>query len=131
MTHHLQLIGIIQIALALVHGIFPRYFGWRGELAPLSLINRQMMYVHTFFIALTVGLLGLLCLSSAPELVQTPLGRRLSVGMAVFWGIRLVCQFFVYSPALWRGKRLETAVHILFAGLWAYFTAVLAWAARG
>jgi hypothetical protein len=131
MITHLYSIGTLQIALAMVHGIFPRYFQWRTELAPLNLINRQMMQVHTFFIALTVGLLGLLCLSSAHDLVQTPLGRRVALGMAVFWGTRLVFQFAVYSSDLWRGKRFETAAHVAFSGLWAYFTGTLIWVAVG
>lgn len=35
-----------------------------------------------------------------------------------FWLIRLYCQWFVYRPQLWRGKRLETGIHYLFTGLW-------------
>ena len=64
--------------VALAHAIFPRYFDWKEELAQLSLMNRQMMKVHSFFIALTVFLMGLLCLSSSTELIGTDLGRRIA-----------------------------------------------------
>jgi hypothetical protein len=124
MELHLKIIGVLLIALALMHASFPRYFAWKRELAGLSLINRQMMQAHTFFIALTVILMGLLCLTSAAELTGTPLGRRVAMGLAVFWTTRLLVQFFGYSPALWRGKRFETGVHIVMSILWAYLSAV-------
>ncbi|HWA24115.1 MAG TPA: hypothetical protein VG734_00465 [Lacunisphaera sp.] len=85
--------------------------------------------MHTFFIALVVFLMGLLCLTSPAELSGTPLGKRVTVGLAGFWLIRLLVQFFGYSSELWRGKRLETAVHVVFSALWAYLTAVFAWVA--
>lgn len=122
MILQLKLVGFLLIILALLHAAFARYFNWRTEFAAVSLINRQMMYVHTFFIAFTVLLMGLLCLTSAAELVGSPLGRRVALGCGVFWLARLLIQFFGYSPELWRGKRFETCVHITFAGFWSYLT---------
>ena len=37
---------------------FPRQFRWREELARLSLLNRQIFLVHTFFIVLVVTMMG-------------------------------------------------------------------------
>ncbi len=121
---HIEIIGWLLVLLALIHIIFPRYFKWKSELAGLSLINREMMQVHTFFIALTVFGMGLLCISSADELLSTPLGKKLLLGMSVFWTIRMVMQFFVYSTKLWKGKAFETGVHILFSALWVYMVIV-------
>jgi len=116
----LRLSGGLLILLALTHVLFPRRFGWREELPRLSLINRQMMKVHTFFIALTVFLMGTLCLSSARELIATALGRRVAGGLALFWFVRLLVQLFGYSDELWRGKRRETIVHRIFTAIWLY-----------
>ena len=124
MQLQLELIGALLIILALLHVGFARYFDWRREFAVVSLINRQMMYVHTFFIAFAVLLMGVLCLTSAAELVGTALGRRVALGMGVFWLARLLIQFFGYSATLWRGKRFETSIHVLFALLWAYLSGV-------
>jgi hypothetical protein len=121
---HIKITGVILMALALLHLIFPRYFNWEKELPALSLINRQMMVVHTFFIALMVFLMGLLCLSSADELIETSLGKKIALGLGVFWSIRLFIQFFGYSADLWKGKAFETLVHILFSLLWAYVSIV-------
>ena len=121
---HLKIVGILLIVLALLHIIFPKYFNWSKELKSISLINRQMMTVHTFFIALTVFLMGLLCLTSSTELIETTLGKKISLGLGVFWIIRLFIQLFIYSPNLWKGKTFETSVHILFSMLWSYLSIV-------
>lgn len=124
MQTHLLIVGVLLVALALIHIIFPRYFNWESELKLLSLINKQMMLVHTFFVALTVFLMGLLCLSSSKELIQTDLGRKISLGLGLFWTTRFFIQFFVYSRDLWKGKLFETTMHTIFSILWAYFSLV-------
>ncbi|OYQ48475.1 hypothetical protein CHU92_00675 [Flavobacterium cyanobacteriorum] len=129
MEIHYKIIGVLLMALAFFHLIFPKYFNWKDELKSLSLINRQMMTVHTFFIALVVFLMGLLCLTSTTELIETNLGRKISLGLGIFWSTRLFIQFFGYSTALWKGKAFETVLHILFSLLWTYLSAVFLWTA--
>ena len=127
MEIHFKVVGFLLMALALVHIIFPKYFNWKQELRTLSLINKQMMIVHTFFIALVVFLMGLLCFTSATELASTGLGKKISLGLGLFWSVRLFVQFFGYSPKLWKGKLFETVVHIVFSFFWLYLS-VLFWA---
>ncbi len=127
MTIHLKIIGSLFMLLACIHVGFPRYFAWKEQLASLSLINRQMIQVHTFFIAFVVFLIGLLCFTSADDLIITPLGRRICLGLGVFWSIRALVQWFVYSSELWRGRRFETGVHALFSVLWVYCATVFWW----
>ena len=122
MNLNLSIVGTLLILLAAAHTVFARYFNWSRELAALSLINRQMMYIHTFFIALMLLLMGLLCLTSSTEIITTDLGHRLLLGLGVFWTIRLIIQFFGYSAQIWKGKRLETSIHVLFVVLWCYFS---------
>lgn len=112
------------MALGLIHIFFPKYFNWDKELKSLSLINRQMMTVHTFFIALTVFLMGLLCFTSSTELIETNLGKKISLGLGIFWTVRLFIQFFGYSTELWKGKTFETAMHIIFSLLWVYLSGI-------
>jgi len=124
MEIHFKVIGFLLIVLALIHAIFPKYFNWDKELKSLSLINRQMMTVHTFFIALTVLLMGLLCLTSSSELIETNLGKKISLGFGLFWTVRLFIQFFGYSTDLWKGKKFETFMHIIFSLLWTYLSII-------
>jgi len=121
---HLKIIGILLMSLAFIHIPFPKYFKWKTELKPLSLINRQMMSTHTFFIALTVFLMGLLCFTSSKNLIDTEFGREISHGLGLFWVIRLFFQFFIYSNKLWKRKFFETTIHIIFSMLWLYLSTV-------
>ena len=124
MELHLKIIGILLILLALIHVIFPRYFKWKEDLRLVSHVNRQMMFVHAFFIAFIVFLIGLLCLTSATEMTTTNFGKKISLGLGIFWMTRLLIQFFGYSSLLWKGRRFETTVHLLFSILWTYLSAV-------
>lgn len=124
MELQLKIIGILLVALSFVHGIFPKYFNWKEELKDLSIMNRQMMKVHTFYIALMVFGIGLLNLFCAEELMNTNLGRKLSIFLFFFWGIRAFLQFFGYSTKIWKGKIFETTVHIIFSCFWVYMTVV-------
>src|SRR5688572_20047404 len=124
MELHLKIIGILLIILAVIHVIFPKYLNWKEDLKPLSIINRQLMYVHSFFIALVILLLGVLCLSSANELIDTILGKRISLGLGIFWTTRLIIQFFGYSSKLWKGKTFETSVHVISSILWTYLSVI-------
>ena len=129
LSWHLRAAGVLLIALALFHGALPRRFGWRQELQNVSLLSRQIFYVHTFFIALTVGLMGTLVLFYADELLKAaPLARGVLGGLTVFWLCRLVFQFCVYDASLWRGQVFETRVHWLFSALWLYLVVVFGWA---
>jgi hypothetical protein len=124
MLVQLKIIGALLILLALVHIIFPRYFNWKVELSSLSAINRELMYVHAFFIAFTVFLMGILCLTSAHDLLTTNFGRRICLALAIFWMARLCVQFVGYSSKTWKGKQFETAMHILFSIFWTYLSVI-------
>jgi len=124
MEIHIKIVGSLLIALSLMHIIIPKYFKWEQELTSLSLITKQILYVHTFFIAFIVLLMGLLCLSYTHELVHDSFGKIISLGLFGFWLTRLIFQFFVYSPKVWRGKRFETVMHVVFSVLWLYFSGV-------
>ena len=124
MELQLKITGILLIALALIHAVFPKHFDWKGDFHSVSLINKQMMYVHTFFIAITVFLMGVLCILNSHDILNTKLGKQLSFGLFIFWGLRLIFQFVVYSPRLWKGKPFETTIHIVFSLIWIYLTTV-------
>src|SRR5690606_34856209 len=124
MEFHLKIIGVLFIVLSGIHIGFAKYFNWKSELLNLSLINRQMMQTHTFFIALTVFLMGVLCLFFSEDLTRTEFGKKICFGLAVFWTLRLFFQLFVYSSKLWKGKHFVTAMHILLSCIWIYTSCV-------
>lgn len=124
MEIHLKIIGVLLILLSLIHFDLPRRFDWKNNLAGLNLFNRQMFKVHVVFIMVMEILLGILFFTSAEDLVNTDLGKNICLGLGVFWGLRAVFQFFVYSTKLWKGKTFETFIHISFSILWFYLTTV-------
>ena len=122
MELNIKIAGIFMIFLSLMHIGFPRYFKWEIELKKVSLINKQLMEVHTFFVAFTVFLMGILCMISSNDLINSMLGRRISIGLGIFWGLRLFIQIFGFSSNLWKGKTFETSMHFIFTTIWIYFT---------
>lgn len=122
MEIHFRIIGILLIVLALMHVGFPSYFKWKEELPKLSMMNREMMYYHSFFIALTLLLMGLMLLLYTEQLLHESLGRGICFGLALFWSLRLFIQFFGYSSKLWKGKKFETIVHVIFSLFWLYLS---------
>ena len=123
----LRAVGFSLLGLAALHAFFPKRFRWREDFAQVSLLNRQIFYVHCAFIGLTLILMGLLCLLCPETLLQpSPLGQLVTAGLSLFWFCRLAAQWLVYDTSLWRGKPFETGMHILFTGLWLTYTTVFA-----
>jgi hypothetical protein len=125
MTLHLKICGILMIGLAALHPLFALRFRWREELADVSLFTRQVFWVHSLFIVLVLLLFGLLSLAFSEALLErTMLARAVLAGFVTFWSLRWVAQHFIYSPALWRGHRLNTIMHVMFTALWTYLVVV-------
>ncbi|MDA3616511.1 hypothetical protein O3P16_16995 [Chitinophagaceae bacterium LY-5] len=122
MILHIKIAGIIMMLLSLIHVGFPQYFKWKKEFKSITMINRQMMYMHTLFLALAIFLISILCIGYTTELVSTHIGKVISKGLFIFWTFRLLIQFIGYSPVLWKGKLFETFIHILFTAIWLYFS---------
>jgi len=124
---HLQIGGLVMAGLVVVNLFVPSQLRWREEMSRLSLVNRQIFQVHSVFLVLTLGLLSALLLTCAPALVEpTRLSRALLIGLTIFWGLRMVMQWFFYSSDLWRGHRFNTVVHYVFSVIWIYLTSVFA-----
>ena len=121
---NLRVVGGLLLLLGVSHSFFNRYFGWTHELQRVSLLTRQIFYVHTFFIGLAVALAGAGSLLYADALVHPgTLNRAILAGLLTFWLCRLLAQFVAYDSAIWRGNRFRTATHVAFSVLWCYVTA--------
>ena len=124
---HIRIAGALQLALAIAHIPFPRWFKWREDLAKLSLLNRNIFIVHDTFIVLMLILFGILSVF-APSALLEPARMALyaCIALTIFWLLRLYAQWFIYSPHLWRGHRGRTAIHFSITLLWIYLTAAYA-----
>jgi hypothetical protein len=89
----LALCAIHSFALAAFHLLFWKLFRWREELPRMSVANRAILQIINLrLIYLFLGV-GALCLAFPDELVSTPLGRAMMLGMSVFWVGRSLEQF--------------------------------------
>ena len=124
---NLRAVGAFMAALAVLNLFVPRHLAWREELSRISLVNRQIFQVHAIFLVLILAMFSALLLSSSVALLEpSRLSRIMLGGLTIFWGLRLLFQFFYYSPATWRGNRQRTAIHYAFSAAWIYVTAVFA-----
>ena len=124
---HLRIVGLAMAGLVVLNVAVPAKFHWREEMARLSLLNRQIFQAHSIFLVLTLGLFAALLLTSADTLLEpTRLARAVLIGLTVFWGLRMLMQWFFYSPRVWRGHTFNTVMHVCFSVLWVYVTAVFA-----
>lgn len=121
----LRAAGAGLILLAFVHIPIARQLKWREESARMSPANASIFGVHAFFICLVLVLMGLPALV-APQLFLEPSagGAWASWSYATFWAARMLAQWFVYPSHLWRGKALETRMHVLFSVIWMALTAL-------
>jgi hypothetical protein len=129
---HLRLTGAVMASLVVVNLFVPRRFNWREELSRLSLLNRQIFQAHTVFLILTLALFAALLLTSSAALLEpTRLSRAILIGLTIFWGLRMLMQWWFYSPLIWRGHRFNTVMHYVFSVVWMYVTGVFAVALWG
>jgi hypothetical protein len=70
----------------------------REEFARLSVLPRHIVLTHPGYIAGLITAFGALCLGFAPDL--DPLALSLDGLLALFWGVRLALQLFVYDRDL-------------------------------
>ncbi len=127
----LRLAGASHLVLAIAHIPISRYLGWKADLQGASLLTRQIFWVHCFFICLVLTLMGALAACDPATLMtRSPLGLYVNGAIAFFWLVRLFCQWFVYDASLWRGKRFETSIHVLFSVVWMFYVLVYGTALR-
>ncbi len=124
---NLRIVGVVMACLVVINVDVPRRFNWSEELARVSLLNRQIFRVHSIFLVLLLAMFSVLLLTSASSLLErTRLSRAVLVGLTIFWALRMLMQWFFYSPQIWRGHRFKTAMHYVLSATWIYVTAVFA-----
>lgn len=127
LQNHLQLAGAAQLGIAAVNFLLPALLDYRGNLAKVSPIIRQIFLVHAAYIVLVLTAFGTMSLWFANDLAGgSRLGTFLSGFLALFWLLRVVVQL-CYDPETKRRYRLANGIFtlvILYLGL-VYLAATL------
>lgn len=121
-----------QLFIALLGPMIPRLLNWKEAINAMPLLVREVFHVHTFFIALTCAIFGVITWRFAPAIASPSheMMRWFAGAVGLFWGIRCVMQWTTYSASHWRGLPMKTLAHwALFLGYGAfaitYLTAAL------
>jgi hypothetical protein len=98
LTLNLEMVGGVLIALGASHLVLPRILGWQHGLATLGRLDREVNYVHSYFIGLACVLWGLFPLLAGRELlVRGSVTSLVLIGAAVFWVSRLMVQLIIFN----------------------------------
>jgi len=82
---NLTVAGVLLVGLGALHIALPAMLGWHRELAGASPLNREVSYVHCFFVGLACVLWGLLPLTAGSLLLQPgPVTRLVLIGAVAF-----------------------------------------------
>ena len=123
LTLLLQIAGMGLLLLAFLHIPIGKQLKWSEDAKRLSPVNESIFHVHTFFICVVLVMMGLPCLlEPSIFLEKSRTAAWLTWSVSGFWALRLYFQWFVYQADLWRGKRMETAVHLWFTLVWTGLT---------
>ncbi len=121
--------GIVHLAIGAANWFVPGMLNYRENLQKVPPIIREIFIVHSIYIVLVLISFSLLCFLFAPELAgQSPLGKFLSVSVAVFWLLRIPIQIFYYDAVI---KRQNRSANVAFTLALCYLGVVFAVAALG
>jgi len=128
--------GALHFVILIASALVPRVLNWKHELGLLSPFLRRLFWVYGVFIVLTIIGLGTISLACAPEIAAgAGLARAFCSFVAVFWGIRLAVQFFVFDARPYLTHWLLTVGYhgltVLFTALVGIYTWVALRGARG
>ena len=128
--HALILAGIGHFAILTASALVPKVLNWKEALKPLPPFLRTLFWVYGVFIVLTIIGLGTLTLLNVEAMSKgEPVARTLAAFVAVFWGVRLIVQLFIFDARPYLTNAwLKLGDHVLTAAF-VFFTAVYAAAA--
>jgi alginate O-acetyltransferase complex protein AlgI len=121
LSHLIFAAGLAQACILVASAQVPSALRWREELRPLPRLHRQMHWVYSGYVVLSIVAFAAISLTNARALAEGgALARALCIYIAVFWGIRLGLQaVFDLRPYLTTPiKRAgATALTFLFGAL--------------
>ena len=124
--------GFFHLATLTASAQVPRELRFREDLPKLNPLLRQWVLVAGIYIVFNITAFGILSISLAQELASgSPLARAFCGYVALFWGLRLLIQCFVFNAKPYLTKwYLRIGYHTLTV-LFLWQTAVYGYAAIG
>ncbi|HVW02469.1 MAG TPA: hypothetical protein VHB77_19090 [Planctomycetaceae bacterium] len=130
LEHWLQLAGVCHFGILIASALVPQVLDWKGELAKLPALFRELVWVHGAFIVLTIIGLGAISLVNASELAAgSGLARSFCAFAGIFWSARLVVQFTVFDARPFLTTPLLTVGYHGLTVVFTFLSVVYWWAA--
>ena len=103
--------AIGQLMIACLNLRLDKLLAWDAELDGVSLLLREVFYVHKWFISMILVIFGALTIRFATEIgtASLEMARWLAAGIGFFWAIRTAIQWLYYDHGHWRGEPGKTA----------------------
>jgi hypothetical protein len=122
--------GVCHLSLLIAGALAMQVLNWRIELRRLCDLSRHMIWTHATFIVMTIVAFGVISLFNAGALASGgQLARWFCGFVAVFWGSRLVVQFFIFDARPHLTRRLLTVGYHTLTFVFAYLTLVYGYTA--
>jgi hypothetical protein len=126
----LILAGLGQLALAAGSLALPRILRWGDDTAKLRPLTRQVFWTYAAYIWVTNICFGLVSTFGAEWLLdRSPLARAVTGYIAVYWGSRLLVQFFYFDRSEAPPGAIYKLGEVALVGLLVYLTAVYGYVA--
>lgn len=126
----LILAGLGQLVLAAGSLALPRTLRWSDDTAKLRPLTRQVFWTYAAYIWVTNICFGVVS-TFAPEwlLDRSPLSRAVTGYIAVYWGARVLVQFFYFDRSAAPPGAFYQLAEVALVGLFIFLTAVYGYAA--
>ncbi len=124
--------GVCHLGLLIAGALAARVLDWKHELRKLCDLSRHMIWTHGAFIVMTLIAFGVISLFNAPHLASGQRLARWFCGfIAIFWGSRVLVQFFLFDARPHLTSAVLTVGYHTLTLVFIYLTAVYGWAAFG
>lgn len=125
----IRLAGLAQIALVIGSLAIPRILNWRGELAKVQILIKQMFWTYAAYILvinLCFGLVSVFCYRESSN--GSKLAMLLTGFIAVYWISRILIQFFYFDRTGFPKGMWHKLGEALLITLFIFLSTVYSWA---
>jgi hypothetical protein len=123
--------GVLHLGITSAGLTMTRVLDWRHKLAALDPLTRHIIWTHGAFVLLAIVGFGVVSITLPGELASGAVVARAACGfIAIFWGIRLLIQFFLFDARPYiSGNRLLAVCYHSLTVVFTYFVVTYALAA--
>ncbi|SHJ42725.1 hypothetical protein SAMN02745181_2033 [Rubritalea squalenifaciens DSM 18772] len=125
----IQLAGVGELVLVAASAFIPKALNWKEAMGNPNRLVRQLFWTYACYILACHLFFGLISVFAAEALICGGiLAIALTTLMTLWWGVRILLQFFCFDRSCIPENRFNTVAEVLLVCLFFYLTAVYGWA---